>query len=515
MRMNKFIDLELGAKLKKFTLYFSVFAITFGVVSAILNTGGTYAADTSTSCPSGYKVSTNNSNYCCPNKYNYKYDSAVEKCYREINADANYSCDTSAGETIGHLADETDTAKCFVEAKSSKKYTITYYANGGYLVGTPVSGTIYEIDYFEGTSVQFPIPTKDGYTFKGWQNGAGNIIASITIKSDVSLTAIWEKNFTTYTVTLKPEGGTVTYNTIAYDKDFPAYVDEGEELLLPSNGNKSGHTLSHWSNSTGSVTYRPGERIKISANITLKAVWVPVATKFTATFNINGGIWANKADKNDIVVEYTSTYSLVNNSKIAVSGGPNGEQLCGWYSSKQKSVLTSELDSVNDGDMLTANWCNNGGGNTPDTPDEPDIPSTGPETPEPEVEVTVTLEPQNGSSAETRKCTIEAGKNDCKITLPTVKKQGHTFDGWSTGSKCTGDKKTGSISVSRDTTYYACYKDNTPVEPGDTPSDGELDIDEIPNTGNWLLYVAYLVGALALGYTGYYSYKMVKIKNND
>lgn len=384
MRKNKFINLELGAKLKKFTMRFSVFAITFCVVSAILNTGGTYAVDSGSAC------------YYCSSDGGTLWESTLEE-----------KRDCSAGwKTITEVTNSVNCNYDYLSYNTSYTTEVCFYCSG--------------------------------------------------------------------------DGGALWQNPSAAKRDCASGWKTINEVTKGANCNYS-YISSINSGNTDDKSY-------------------------SATFKINNGTWAD-GTKNDRTKTYTSTYSLVNNSEIAVGAGPNGESLCGWYSTNQKTVLTLQLDSVNNGDTLTANWCEDVG--TPDTPTKPDAPST-------ETTVTATLYPQNGSGNITKTCTIASGENSCEISLPSVKKENSTFDGWSTSSSCTGTKVAGSDDISEDTKYYACFTLNSDTtDPGDTPSDGDSDINENPNTGNWLLYVAYLVGALALGYTGYYSYKMVKAKNNN
>ncbi len=57
--------------------------------------------------------------------------------------------------------------------------------------------------------------------------------------------------------------------------------------------------------------------------------------------------------------------------------------------------------------------------------------------------------------------------------------------------------------VNSKTTLYACF----------VKEENNKDEDIVnPTTGSVLLYLAYLIGILALVYTGYYSYKAVKSK---
>ena len=73
------------------------------------------------------------------------------------------------------------------------KYTVTYNANGG--SGAPASETFIQ-GY--GVNVSVVVPTRDGYTFKGWSTTANGQVeyasgSVYTANADVTLYAVWEK----------------------------------------------------------------------------------------------------------------------------------------------------------------------------------------------------------------------------------------------------------------------------------------------------------------------------------
>jgi len=82
-----------------------------------------------------------------------------------------------------------------------------------------------------------------------------------------------------------------------------------------------------------------------------------------------------------------------------------------------------------------------------------------------------------------------------------AQKEGSKFTGWRTNTTTCDDAKTsGTIQLTANLSLVACYE----AESG--------GVTENPNTGSSLLYVVYLIGILALGYTGYYAYKTIKVK---
>lgn len=504
MRKNKFIDLELGAKLKKFTLYFSVFAITFGVVSAILNTGGTYAVENSV-CPPDWTyeegVTFDNSifvNKCkSPKTYN-GYAECISAMQNEFGltfeqggmiADGNFcvletlapvsaraymdpevalsdlNCYYCASSSTVVLYNGKPTTSCLSGTWSEQTQitnlgncamrTVNYVLDGGDM------SQHNKITIPHGTMITLPTPEKDGMSFKEWQYVESNI-----------------------------SGGSSTIN------------------------------------------YGAEAKVTITKNMTFTAVWDASGSsnpdnpdeqkQYSVTFYNNGGTWANDitdadSDHPSRTVEYADKYYFTN-SEIAVNP-PSGKKLCGWITDEGNgTTLTEYADANDDKDILWAKWCDDSGSNpgSGDTPDVPNPPTGG-------EEYTATFNLNggtlNGSTANvTDSCTVASGDTACRIDFPREpQKSNNDFTGWSRNSSCSVVSNSNYVLIDEDVTYYACYKDNTPVDPGDTPSGGDdnPDINENPNTGNWLLYVAYLVGALALGYTGYYSYKMVKTKNND
>ena len=148
-----------------------------------------------------------------------------------------------------------------------KTYEVKYDVNGG--GNTPASQTKTENVTLILTST---IPTRYGYTFKGWATSSSATSAdyqaggSYTANESVTLYAVWEIN--TYTVSFDANGGTNAPN--------PQKKTHGQNLILtvaiPTRPN---HVFLGWAtdSSAKSVAYAPGATYTAEENVTLYAVW--------------------------------------------------------------------------------------------------------------------------------------------------------------------------------------------------------------------------------------------------
>lgn len=135
----------------------------------------------------------------------------------------------------------------------SKKYTVTFVDYDG--------TTLKEETVKKGSSVTEPNnPTREGYTFVGWDSEFSNITNNIIIN------AIYKKN--QYTVTFDTDGGSIIDQ---YTLDY------NNIIVKPNNPTKEGYVFIDWDKEIPSNM--PAE------NLTFKAVWSPI--QCTISFNDN------------------------------------------------------------------------------------------------------------------------------------------------------------------------------------------------------------------------------------
>ena len=175
---------------------------------------------------------------------------------------------TSASYTAGgSYTDNAGVTLYAVWVYSPESYTVRYDANGG--SGAPASQTKTEDVTLTLTST---IPTRYGYTFKGWATSSSATSAdyqaggSYTANESVTLYAVWEIN--TYTVSFDANGGTNAPN--------PQKKTHGQNLILtvaiPTRPN---HVFLGWAtdSTSKSVVYAPGATYTAEEDVTLYAVW--------------------------------------------------------------------------------------------------------------------------------------------------------------------------------------------------------------------------------------------------
>ena len=132
-----------------------------------------------------------------------------------------------------------------------KSYTITFNANGGTSV---ISQTI----NYNGKVEEPTVPTKTGYTFKGWKLNGNTYDFNTPVTDNINLLAEWEINH--YTVTFNTNGGTSIINqTIDYNKT----------ASKPANPTRGGYTFKEWQLNGSTYDFNT----PVTDNITLNAVW--------------------------------------------------------------------------------------------------------------------------------------------------------------------------------------------------------------------------------------------------
>ena len=337
-------------------------------------------------------------------------------------------------------------------------YTVTFVDGVG---NTIVAKTVYK-----GTAVVAPgNPTRDGFTFAGWDKPYTNVT------SDLTVTALWIANAQAVTVTFDSQGGSVVN---------PSTTDKGKTVVLPT-PTREHFVFDGWFTAATGGT-QVTSPMTANDNVTLYARWTPVAT-YTLKYDANLG----SGSMPSATYYDQDTATVANNDFVRI-----GYSFVSWNTAADKSGTTyvPGASLTMTGDVtLYAQWqlgqvttyqvmFVDGQGGTivtrtvnegtaavaPDDPTRDGFVFAGWDTTYDNVtsdmtvtakwvavekSVTVTFDPQDGSSM--NPAVVEQGET---VVLPTPTRDHYTFNGWFTQASG-GTKVTSPLTVSDDVTLYA------------------------------------------------------------
>ena len=359
----------------------------------------------------------------------YKNTPSSPRCYSYDYHNTTYSegmdSPSKFDESKDGKLDYCDTRKFWIEFfYDVNEYTVSYNANGG--SGAPSSQTKY---YGYDLTLSDTVPTRSGYTFKGWGTSSTSTSASYqpggnyTANSSRTLYAIWESNTpTTYKVTYNANGGS----------GAPASQTKTHNVTLTLSSTKptrTGYTFLGWSTSSSatSATYSAGGSYTNNASVTLYAVWTPIT--YTVSYNANGGSGAPSSQ--------TKTYG-VTLTLSSVKPTRTGYTFIGWSTSSTATSATYTAGSSytsNSSVTLYAVWSVN--------------------------TYTVSYNANGGSGAPSSQTKTYGTTLTLSSTKPT--RTGYTFLGWSTSSTATSATYSagGSYTNNASVTLYAVWSVNT------------------------------------------------------
>ena len=284
---------------------------------------------------------------------------------------------------------------------------------------------------YTSNKVTLPIPTKEGYTFKGWftqENGGTKVETSYMPESNTTLYAQWEAN--KYTITFDGNGVTLEQNSkeVTYGQAYG-------ELPTPT---KEGYDFDGWYTEDGNLI-KSSDIVNITKNITLTASWS--VKKYTVTFKNDDGS-----------VLYTTLAQYGN--KIVYSGKtPVSTKIIPGYESKFKGWENQDaLESIQGDTTVTAIY-----------------------------EVTIIqykIIYNNIRDCDNSKNPTSYTIKDSNITLENLEdKEGSKFLGWY--DKAVGGNKVESIDTSKleNIILYAQWKDDKLYLKSEKYKVGENDID--------------------------------------
>ncbi|WP_301538548.1 InlB B-repeat-containing protein [Bifidobacterium panos] len=252
---------------------------------------------------------------------------------------------------------------------TANEYGITYDPNDGTLPEDAPKTHTY------GQETKLPTPTKDGYTFDGWYDEAGNKVDTVPADAqDMKITAKWKGN--EYNITYGPNDGTLP-------EDAPKTHTYGQETKLPT-PTKDGYTFDGWYDENGNKL----DTIPANAqDLKITAKWT--ADEYDITYDPNDGTLPEGAPRTHTYGEETELPTPTR----------DGYTFDGWYDENGTKVDTIP---ANGKDLkITAKWTGN--------------------------EYDITYDLDGGTLPADAPKTHTYGE-ETKLPIPT--KDGYTFDGW-------------------------------------------------------------------------------------
>ncbi len=279
--------------------------------------------------------------------------------------------------------------------------------------------------YTVGDAVTKPAdPTKEGYTFNGWNDYNGFMPAK-----DVTFTAKWTAN--TYTVVYNPNAEGVTGTMVSSDFTYDT------SATLTKNGfTRDGYTFCGWATSAGSNTIEYGDGASIKnltsvnrGEVTLYAVWSK--NTYTLTYDSNGGENAPEQQTGN------TTYTVSDAKPVRV-----GYTFRGWAASADATTAEYEAGNtitLTGNTTLYAIW--------------------------EEITYTITYNANGGKFAGGEDTVNATWKFNDNVTVSSDEpvKAGSEFKGWATSADATtAEYKAGaSIALTESVTLYAVWEEIT------------------------------------------------------
>ncbi|MDO5302001.1 MAG: S-layer homology domain-containing protein, partial [Tissierellia bacterium] len=120
-------------------------------------------------------------------------------------------------------------------------------------------------------------PTREGYTFKGWNtqaDGQGETFTGdSTVSADMTVYAIWEKDTSTSTSTVTFKNEDATHATVKVETGKTINNDDLTDESMPKNPTREGYTFKGWNTQAdGKGDWFTGDS-KVSGDMTVYAIW--------------------------------------------------------------------------------------------------------------------------------------------------------------------------------------------------------------------------------------------------
>ena len=232
----------------------------------------------------------------------------------------------------------------------------------------------------QGSAIgELPVPSRSGYAFEGWYDGATKASASTAFNSDTTLTAKWVAN--AYQVTFYLDGSVYSTGTVSY----------GQCVTRPADPAIEGHTFLGWYADADCATqYDFNSAIKDEGNVSVYGK--TQVNTYTVSFDTAGG---SAVDSQTVDYGSTATRPEANPTR-------EGYTFAGWYADAACTTEFNFAAPVKADVVVYAKW-NIG-------------------------TYTVSFDTAGGTPVPEAQAIEHGGKASMPVTDPA--KQGYEFAGW-------------------------------------------------------------------------------------
>ena len=302
------------------------------------------------------------------------------------------------------------------------------------------------------------VPSRSGYTFKGWGTSStctSGYKTTVNFNSDTTLYACWKPIYT----------ASFYIRDVDNDNDWTLWDELDCEYN--SNGNcqldlskvdkirKDGYVLAGWQKSTGGQCF--WNNPNISADTDFRPCWVKEGFASSGSSSTCTGDNCHTAKFMKSTEDGWGTFTTR-------SCTPNSENKCNI---SLKDVKNADGESLTNGNLVLIGWQTGFGNvcgwlsstvdddNTKFYPCWVGVRTNGPS-------YSLTLNPKGGkidnsSEVQTVTCNVSSG-TFCSAELPTPTRSNYDFKGWSTSESCDPIYKYKINIDNNDTTLYACWE---------------------------------------------------------
>ncbi len=249
------------------------------------SSGNSLGTSTTLDANSSWTVSFNSGNAIITNAYDNT------RKIRWNAASPRFACYTSTQTQIQLYKITSSYSGYTTSCTVPTEVTVTFEANGG--SGTMSAQTI---DYNTATALNANTFTREGYTFQGWATSASgakvyNDGASVTLKKNTILYAVWQVNSHNVTFTPDPTGATVTINSQSTSPQSANYGTTVTIAITPATHYTIGSVTAIGAISSANIPLNgtgytrtfimPDEDVNVTVTMTAE-------TSYTVTWSMNG-----------------------------------------------------------------------------------------------------------------------------------------------------------------------------------------------------------------------------------